>query len=73
MKWRPAPGDRVRLTRKVATAFDRPRVPSAKRSWSERRGTVAWVSLYNHQVHVKWDDRRTVDHWPREALEKIGK
>jgi hypothetical protein len=39
-------------------------------SWFTRKGTVVRQSKVNF-VYVKWDDRKSIDHWPPEALEKI--
>jgi len=42
-------------------------------NWATRQGTVIGRSYPNTgiEVRVQWDDRRTIDHWPAKALEKI--
>lgn len=40
--------------------------------WEARTGTI-YGTTHNigTELQVKWDDRKTIDHWPAKALEKI--
>ena len=62
-------GDRVKLTDRAARG--------AMRQWLYRGRTVDWSARRGLAVHVtaaaatvQWDDRRSLDRWPRNALEK---
>ena len=43
----------------------------SKVDWIKRRGTVTHVRPYTGEVEVQWDDRRSVDHRPLRALQKV--
>jgi hypothetical protein len=62
-------GDRVKLTDRAARGAMR---QSAERghkvNWFARRGIA--VNISTAAATVQWDDRRSVDHWPANALEK---
>ena len=66
-------GDRIRLTRRVAMAAMAGFAPQKRAhrvDWFDRKGQV--MNASHAMVTVKWDDRKTCDHWPPTALEKIG-
>lgn len=61
-------GDRVRLTSKHAKA--QTSMHKTKTNWRIRRGTVRSVRQTGNVV-VLWDDRKSPDDWPPQALELI--
>jgi hypothetical protein len=65
------PGDRVKLTPKVAASTMKGMNSGMKRptrvNWHKRRGTIASVS--RTAVGIKWDDIKSLDYWPVKALE----
>ena len=64
------PGDRVKMTEALAKTFKAN--SKCRTDWLTRRGRVVHVSKPTNTIVVKWDDRRTLDHWPTRALEKIS-
>jgi len=62
-------GDRVRLTYSVADTFNA--ASHARLDWHKREGYVVRMPERPGMVTVKWDDRRTLDHWPEKALEHV--
>jgi hypothetical protein len=64
------PGDRVKLKDRVAkTMAKNTRGNTRRADWINRRGILKSISFRN--AIVIWDDRKTDDHWPPNALEKI--
>jgi hypothetical protein len=60
-------GDRVRLREKLARTFTRnTRGGNHKLDWTKRTGEV--VSVGRTSATIKWDDRKSLDHWPPAAL-----
>lgn len=64
------PGDRVKLT-DATIKYLSSNNHSRSRRWPERRGTVVRVSAVTDNVTVQWDDRVSVDQWPKRAVEKV--
>jgi hypothetical protein len=64
------PGDRLKLTPKIAASAMRGMNSSLKRAtrvdWTTRCGTITKIRYAN--ATIQWDDRRSVDHWPVTAL-----
>ena len=71
-----APGDRVKLTERVAASKQRGFSPTRRGSrmdWTNRVGTVTGCKPgWSDIVTVAWDGRKSGDIWPAVALEKIG-
>lgn len=65
------PGDRIRMKIHYAAHQNSTRHHSV--DWAKREGIVIRVGKYNNQTKVLWDDRKSPDHWPTAALEKIEK
>jgi hypothetical protein len=60
-------GDRVKLRDELAQVFTRnTRGDKHKLDWTKRRGEV--VSVGRTSATIKWDDRKSLDHWPPAAL-----
>jgi hypothetical protein len=72
-------GDRVKLTDTMARSLSRSGKHHKRKGgykkidWAARRGSVISYSSVTDSVHVKWDDRVTIDHWPAKAFEVVGK
>lgn len=63
-------GDRVRLKPNVAKTFTTPTRPRQV-DWTKRVGEVVSLGQVNEIVTVRWDGRRSFDHWPKRALTVI--
>jgi hypothetical protein len=55
-------GDRVKLKPHVAKTFSRDK----QVDWTKRIGDV--VSVGRTSVVIQWQDRKSLDHWPHNAL-----
>jgi hypothetical protein len=60
------PGDRVKL--KLAHART---IRSSGRlvDWPNRRGVIRSIAKRG-EIHIKWDDRKTIDPWPASVVER---
>jgi hypothetical protein len=63
-------GDRVRLTKAVASNMSVRQAKQSKVNWSKREGTIVSQQQYTKLWHVLWDGRRSSEGWPAIALEK---
>jgi hypothetical protein len=67
-------GDRVKLRRSLAEQFSKnTRGMYRKVNWINRIGHIVEIgrpenAISSQHVGVRWDDRRTLDHWPLKAL-----
>jgi hypothetical protein len=61
-------GDRVKLTARVAAAFNNNRRPS-KLDWTDRRGVVERITTNKANAVVLWDGRKSVDDVPIRSIE----
>ena len=61
-------GDRVKLTARVAAAFNNNRRPG-KIDWIDRRGVIARISANKVHAFVLWDGRKTPDELPINGIE----
>jgi hypothetical protein len=61
-------GDRVKLTARVAAAFNNNRRPS-KLDWTDRRGVVERITTNKANAVVLWDGRKLVDDVPIRSIE----
>lgn len=61
-------GDRVKLTARVAAAFNNNKRPG-RFDWAERRGVIERIS--NNKVHafVLWDGRKSPEEVPVDGIE----
>jgi hypothetical protein len=58
-------GDRVKLTARVAAAFNKAR----KFDWTDRRGVVERVTANKAAAMVLWDGRKSADDVPIRSIE----
>jgi hypothetical protein len=61
-------GDRVKLTARVAAAFNNNRRPG-KLDWTDRRGVVERITTNKANAVVLWDGRKSVDDVPIRSIE----
>jgi hypothetical protein len=61
-------GDRVKLTARVAAAFNNNRRPS-KLDRTDRRGVVERITTNKANAVVLWDGRKSVDDVPIRSIE----
>jgi len=61
-------GDRVKLTARVAAAFNNNRRPG-KLDWTDRRGVVERITTNKANAVVLWDGRKSVDDVPIRCIE----
>jgi hypothetical protein len=61
-------GDRVKLTARVAAAFNNNRRPG-KLAWTDRRGVVERITTNKANAVVLWDGRKSVDDVPIRSIE----
>jgi hypothetical protein len=61
-------GDRVRLTARVAAAFNNNKRPG-QFDWTGRRGVVARISANKANAIVLWDGRKSADDVPIRSIE----
>ena len=61
-------GDRVKLTARVAAAFNNNRRPG-KLDWTDRRGVVERITTNKANAIVLWDGRKSVDDVPIRSIE----
>ena len=61
-------GDRVKLTARVAAAFNNNRRPG-KLDWTDRRGAVERITTNKANAVVLWDGRKSVDDVPIRSIE----
>jgi hypothetical protein len=63
-------GDRIKLIDRVAISTNKGMNSGQRRhtkvNWVARRGTI--THIYRTGAAIKWDDRKTDDHWPVNAL-----
>jgi hypothetical protein len=62
-------GDRVRLDSRVAKTFNASR-PRKYPDWTKRVGEV--VAITRTGVMIRWDDRRSLDQWPTQAITVVN-
>jgi hypothetical protein len=60
-------GDRVKLKRAPKS-----RQSMKYKAWSTRIGTIVQIGKVNQSAVIRWEDRRTFDHWPVTALRKVS-
>ena len=53
-------GDRVKLTTRVAAAFNKNKRPD-KFDWADRRGVVERITANKAAARVLWDSRKSAD------------
>lgn len=58
-------GDRVKLDSRVAKTFNSSR-PRKNPNWFTRVGEI--VAISRTGVMIRWDDRRSLDQWPAQAI-----
>jgi hypothetical protein len=61
-------GDRVKLTARVAAAFNNNRRPG-KLDWTDRCGVVERITTNKANAVVLWDGRKSVDDVPIRSIE----
>lgn len=61
-------GDRVKLTARVAAAFNNNKRPG-KLDWTDRRGFVERISANRAYAIVLWDGRTSMDDVPIRSVE----
>ena len=61
-------GDRVKLTARVAVAFNNNRRPG-QLDWIHRRGVVERISANKAFAIVLWDGRKSIDDVPIRSVE----
>lgn len=61
-------GDRVKLTARVAAAFNNNKRPG-KFDWTVRRGIVERISANKVHAFVLWDGRKSPDELPISGIE----
>ena len=61
-------GDRVKLTARVAAAFNNNKRPG-KFDWTGRRGVVARITANKANAMVLWDGRKSEDGVPIRSIE----
>lgn len=61
-------GDRVKLTARVAAAFNNNKRPG-KLDWTDRRGVIERISANKVHAFVLWDGRKTPDELPINGIE----
>ena len=61
-------GDRVKLTARVAAAFNNNWCPG-KFDWTDRRGVVERITANKANAIVLWDGRKSVDDLPIRSIE----
>jgi hypothetical protein len=60
-------GDRVKLKK-----IPRSQQSKSKADWINRIGTIVQIGKVNQSAVIRWEDRRTLDHWPLTALRKVS-
>ena len=61
-------GDRVKLTARVAAAFNKNKRPN-KFDWAHRRGVVERITVNKVHAFVLWDGRKSPDEVPINGIE----
>jgi hypothetical protein len=61
-------GDRVKLTVRVAAAFNNNKRPG-RLDWEDRRGVLERISANKVNALVRWDGRKTPDEVPINGIE----
>ena len=61
-------GDRVKLTARVAAAFNNNRCPG-KFDWTARRGVVERITINKANAVVLWDGRKSTEVIPIRSVE----
>jgi hypothetical protein len=61
-------GDRVKLTVRVAAAFNNNKRPG-RLDWEDRRGVLERISGNKVNALVRWDGRKTPDEVPINGIE----
>jgi hypothetical protein len=63
-------GDRVKLTARVAAAFNNNKRPG-RFDWNDRRGVIERISANKVSAFVLWEGRKTPDEIPIHGIERI--
>jgi hypothetical protein len=63
-------GDRVKLTARVAAAFNNNKRPG-RLDWADRRGVLERISANKVHAVVRWDGRKTPDEVPINGIEPV--
>jgi hypothetical protein len=63
-------GDRVCLNRRLAQSFTKRSRSKKQINWFTRVGEI--VTISRTAAVVRWDDRKSVDHWPPQALSLLN-
>jgi hypothetical protein len=61
-------GDRVKLTGRVAAAFNNNKRPG-RIDWADRRGVIERIAANKVHAFVIWDGRKTPDELPINGIE----
>jgi hypothetical protein len=61
-------GDQVKLTARVAAAFNKHKRPG-KFDWTDRRGVIERISANKVSAFVLWDGRKSPDELPINGIE----
>jgi hypothetical protein len=62
-------GDRVKVTARVAAAFNNNKRPGSKFDWADRRGVVERITTNKASAIVLWDGRKSVETMPIRSIE----